>query len=47
MTISDTILAIALQKNVLFATTVAENIGYAGDYKREQIEGGCTHRVCR
>ena len=31
-------MAIALQKNVLFATSVAENIGYAGDYNREQIK---------
>ena len=31
-------MAIALQKNVLFATSVVENIGYAGDYNREQIK---------
>ena len=31
-------MAIALQKNVLFATSVGENIGYAGDYNREQIK---------
>ena len=31
-------MAIALQKNVLFATSVAENIGYAGDYNREQVQ---------
>ena len=30
--------AIALQRNVLFAASVAENIGYAGNYDREQIE---------
>ena len=30
--------AIALQRNVLFNASVAENIGYGGDYDRDQIE---------
>ena len=30
--------AIALQRNVLFNASVAENIGYAGDHDQEQIE---------
>ena len=30
--------AIALQRNVLFNASVAENIGYAGDHDRERIE---------
>jgi ABC-type multidrug transport system fused ATPase/permease subunit len=39
--------AIALQKNVLFAKTIAENIAYAADATRAQIEAGakvaCAH----
>ena len=31
-------MAIALQRNVLFNASVAENIGYAGDYDRERIQ---------
>lgn len=31
-------MAIALQRNVLFNASVAENIGYAGNYDRERIE---------